>query len=147
MTHGESTPTNGPAAGSDAGAQRGTSPIVVAAVALAAVAGGLVAGYLIFDSPATSDATAASHVDHACAIADQYDGAPLSDDSLGGLEDDPWFWEGPAMGYLLSAAAVEDSAYESLSEHGRGAVRAVGRIDVDGWNEAIEGVLAECADR
>ncbi|NED97892.1 hypothetical protein G1H11_21570 [Phytoactinopolyspora alkaliphila] len=124
---------------------RGVTMGACAATLVIGMAAGLLAGSLVFgdDAPASADSAdvAAAHVDVACGIALRVNETHTSADDFGGLRDDPVFWEVPALGYLMSAAAIHDAQYERFAAAGEATIGNIQRMNLD---EFVSAAVEQC---
>lgn len=104
---------------------------------LAAVAIGVLVGYLVFGQSKDSDAKAA------CSALDRI---PASASTLDKLSlQDPVLWRLQALGPLAQAAGKSDRRYAALARIGQRITDGVAKLDSDQVSDALRDMRAECS--
>ncbi|HLS16070.1 MAG TPA: hypothetical protein VK095_16290 [Beutenbergiaceae bacterium] len=111
-------------------------PILVTAIValLAGALVGIAGGYVIFGGTTASgdDADLArSNMEHGCALAERIEENYTDEDDFGAIEEDPVYWEGPAAGYLLVAASLQDPAYEHFHDPGSEVIHNISTLNTE----------------
>lgn len=124
-----------------------TTVLVTAIVALFAGAlFGVAGGYLAFgDTAASGDEAdlAQANMEYGCALAERIDENYTDEDDFGAIDEDPVYWEGPAAGYLLVAASLQDPAYEDLHDGGSEMIRNISTLNLE---ELTTEAVRACAE-